>query len=294
MKTAPLLKHFRIDHPAKFRLADHACGETCGLDMSKSKAKAALRKDIERLSKLQERLYADHRWAVLVILQGIDASGKDSAIEHVMSGINPQGCEVTSFKAPSSAELDHDFLWRHVVRLPRRGHIGIFNRSYYEEVLVVRVHPELLEKQKLPNTMSRSGIWAQRFADICSHERHLVQNGTRVLKFFLNVSKDEQRKRFLDRLDDPDKHWKFNAGDLGERRLWDDYMAAYEDMIRNTSIPDAPWYVVPADDKWFCRMVIAAALVQALEGIDPQFPKVDSAALREMKQARKALAAEEK
>jgi PPK2 family polyphosphate:nucleotide phosphotransferase len=229
---------------------------------------------------------------VLVILQGMDASGKDSAIKHAMSGINPQGCEVTAFKAPSNEELEHDFLWRHVVRLPTRGRIGIFNRSYYEEVLVVRVHPELLEKQRLPRLAAKQSIWRQRFSDICAFERHLVNNGTRVLKFFLHVSKEEQRKRFLDRLDDPEKRWKFNPGDIGERKLWNKYMAAYQDMIRHTSIPEAPWYVVPADDKWFCRMIIAAALAQALEELRPQYPPLDQAMLREIRKARKALLAE--
>jgi PPK2 family polyphosphate:nucleotide phosphotransferase len=290
MNTAHLLSRYRIDRPARFRLAAYACDETGGFDMSKDEAKAAVKNDIERLSKLQERLYAHNRWAVLVILQGMDASGKDSAIEHVMSGINPQGCEVTSFKAPSAEELDHDFMWRHVVRLPTRGRIGIFNRSYYEEVLVVRVHPDLLAKQQLP-AMGR-GIWRQRFTDICSFERHLVNNGTRVLKFFLHVSRQEQRKRFLDRLDDLDKRWKFNAGDIAERKLWPKYMAAYQDMIRHTSIPEAPWYVVPADDKWYCRMIIAAALVRTLEDLRPQFPRVTPAMLREMARARRALLAE--
>jgi PPK2 family polyphosphate:nucleotide phosphotransferase len=292
MKTAELLNHFRVDRPEGFRLAARDCAETCGLDMDKDEAKAAIKDDLERLSDLQERLYADRRWAVLVILQGIDASGKDGVIEHVMSGFNPQGCEVTSFKAPSSHELDHDYLWRHVVRLPARGHIGIFNRSHYEEVLVVRVHPELLAKQRLPDTAGKAGIWQQRFADICAFERHLAHNGTRVVKFFLHVSKKEQRKRFLDRLADPEKHWKFDAGDIRERQVWTRYMAAYQDMIRHTSIPEAPWYVVPADDKWFCRMVIAAALVRTLEDLRPQYPQVDQATLREMRKARTALLAE--
>jgi PPK2 family polyphosphate:nucleotide phosphotransferase len=292
MKTAKLLKHFRIDKPARFRLAAHDAADTCGLDMSKGEAKAAIKDDIERLSQLQERLYAEHRWAVLVILQGIDASGKDSAIEHVMAGINPQGCQVTSFKAPSASEREHDFLWRHVVRLPPRGSIGIFNRSYYEEVLVVRVHPELLAQQRLPGKVDKKHIWTQRFSDICAFERYLVKNGTRVVKFFLNVSKTEQRKRFLDRLDDPDKHWKFNPGDLAERKLWSRYTAAYQDMIRHTSTPEAPWYVVPADDKWFCRMVIAAALVETLEQIDPHYPPVDKAMRQQIRKARKALLAE--
>ncbi|MPZ58371.1 MAG: polyphosphate kinase 2 family protein [Rhizobiales bacterium] len=291
MKTARLLSRFRIDTPARFRLAGRTYAETCGFDTDKDDAKAALKSDLERLSHLQERLYAHDRWAVLVILQGMDACGKDSAIKHVMSGINPQGCEVTSFKAPSAEELEHDFLWRHAVRLPTRGRIGIFNRSHYEEVLVVRVHPELLERQRLPE-MNRRRIWPQRFSDICAFERYLVHNGTRVLKFFLNVSREEQRKRFLDRLDDPEKRWKFSVGDIAERKLWNKYMAAYEDMIRHTSIPEAPWYVVPADDKWFCRMIIGAALVRTLQELRPQYPRVDQAMLREMRKARRALLAE--
>jgi PPK2 family polyphosphate:nucleotide phosphotransferase len=292
MKTAPLLKRFRVDRPAEFRLAEHDGSDNGGLDMSKGAAKAAVKEDIKRLERLQERLYADHRWAVLVILQGMDAAGKDGIIKHVMSGINPQGCEVTAFKAPSAEELDHDFLWRSVKRLPARGHVGIFNRSYYEEVLVVRVHPELLEKQRLPEAKPKDNIWNQRFADICAFERHLSHNGTRVLKFFLNVSKDEQRKRLLDRVNDPDKYWKFNPGDLVERKLRERYIAAYEDMIRNTSTPEAPWYVVPADDKWFCRMIVGAAIVQALEALHPRYPVVDKAALRTMKKAGKALSSE--
>jgi PPK2 family polyphosphate:nucleotide phosphotransferase len=292
MDTARLLSRFRIDRPARFRLAARDCADTCGFDMDKDEAKAALKDDIERLAHLQERLYAHDRWALLVIFQGMDACGKDSAIKHVMSGINPQGCEVTSFKAPSAEELDHDFLWRHAVRLPSRGRIGIFNRSYYEEVLVVRVHPELLERQKLPDSLSQAGIWRRRFADICGFERHLVHNGTRIVKFFLNVSREEQRRRFLDRLDDPEKRWKFNANDIAERELWNKYMAAYQDMIHHTSIPEAPWYVVPADNKWFCRMIIAAALVRTLAELRPQYPRVGQAMLREMRRARRALLAE--
>ena len=291
MKTAPLLSRVRVDLPTRFRLAGRNCAETFGIDMNKAEAKAALSSDLDRLSHLQERLYAENRTAVLVILQGIDASGKDSAIKHVLSGINPQGCEVTSFKAPSAEEMEHDFLWRHVIRLPTRGRIGIFNRSYYEEVLVVRVHPDLLERQRLPKINPRT-IWPQRFADICAFERHLVNNGTRVLKFFLHISKEEQRKRFLERLDDPEKHWKFNPGDLAERKRWNRYMAAYEDMIRHTSMPQAPWYVVPADDKWICRMLIASALVQTLEKLNPQFPPVDREMRRQMEKARKALVTE--
>jgi len=292
MNTTRLLGRFRIDKPARFRLAAQDCADTCGFDMSKDEAKAALKGDLEKLTHLQERLYAHNRWAVLMIFQGIDAAGKDSAIKHVMSGINPQGCEVTSFKAPSAEELDHDFLWRCAMRVPTRGRIGIFNRSYYEEVLVVRVHPEILARQQLPEPIDRKTIWQQRFESIRGFERHLTRTGTKVLKFFLHISKDEQRKRFLERLEDPEKHWKFNPGDLAERKLWKRYEAAYDDMIRNTSIPEAPWYVVPADDKWFCRMIIGAALVKTLEDLRPHYPRVDEAMRRDMKRAKKALLAE--
>ena len=292
MITARLLSRFRIDKPARFRLAAQDCAETCGLDMDKDDAKAALKDDLDKLTHLQDRLYAHNRWAVLMIFQGIDAAGKDSAIKHVMSGINPQGCEVTSFKAPSAEELDHDFLWRHAVKLPTRGRIGIFNRSYYEEVLVVRVHPEILARQQLPDSIDKKTIWQQRFESIRGFERHLTRTGTKVLKFFLHISKDEQRKRFLERLGDPEKHWKFNPGDLAERKLWSRYEAAYDDMIRHTSIPEAPWYVVPADDKWFCRMIIASALVKTLEELRPHYPRVDKTMRRDMKRAKKALLAE--
>jgi PPK2 family polyphosphate:nucleotide phosphotransferase len=291
MKTKNLLKQFRIDKPKQFRLADHDCADTGGLDIDKDDGKAALADDVGRLEELQERLYAGGHWAVLVVLQGMDASGKDSAIDHVMSGINPQGCEVTSFKQPSTNELAHDFLWRHALRLPERGRIGIFNRSHYEEVLTVRVHPELLAKQRLPEVNKRD-IWQQRYEDIRAFERHLARNGTAVVKFMLNLSRKEQRQRFLDRIDQPDKNWKFSFGDIEERKLWPRYMTAYEDMIRNTSTPEAPWYVVPADHKWFSRMVIASALVETLTRLHPHPPTVDKPTLRKLKQARKALAAE--
>ena len=233
----------------------------------------------------------DH-WGVLLIFQAMDAAGKDSAIEHVMSGVNPQGCQVFSFKAPSAEELDHDFLWRTHRALPERGRIGIFNRSHYEEVLVVRVHPEFLDKQNLPPALDRKTIWRERFESIRNFERHVARSGTAVLKFFLNVSRDEQRKRFLDRLEEPEKHWKFSTGDIAERALWDKYMAAYEDMIRETSRPEAPWYVVPADNKWFTRLVVAAAVVDAMENLDLKFPTVDAAARKQMEGIRTALLAE--
>jgi PPK2 family polyphosphate:nucleotide phosphotransferase len=251
-----------------------------------------LAEDTERLADLQQRLYAHDRWALLVVLQGMDTAGKDGVIKHMMGGLNPQGCEVHPFKAPSAQELDHDFLWRAAIRLPARGDINIFNRSYYEEVLVVRVHPEMLARQKLPEKLVGKDIWKERFKDIRGFERHLLRSGTRVLKFFLHISKDEQRRRLLARLDEPAKRWKFNAGDFEERKRWDKYMSAYEDMIRNTSRAEAPWYVVPADHKWFARLVVARAIVEALDGLDLEFPKVDAAALKEMQKVRAALLAE--
>jgi PPK2 family polyphosphate:nucleotide phosphotransferase len=293
MKIAKLIKPFRIDNPDKFRLADHDCAETCGLDIEKDEAKEMLADSIKRLAELQERLYAQDRWSLLAIFQAVDAAGKDGAIKHVMSGVNPQGCQVHAFKAPSPEELDHDFLWRCATRLPERGRIGIFNRSYYEEVLVVRVHPDILARQKLPPDLAGKDIWKHRFKSIRGFERHLAANGTRTVKFFLNVSREEQRKRFLGRIEEPGKRWKFSMGDVAERKLWDEYMEAYEDVIRNTSREEAPWYVVPADNKWFARLVVAAALVDALESLDLHFPKVEGAALKELEQARAALLAEE-
>jgi PPK2 family polyphosphate:nucleotide phosphotransferase len=290
-KTEDLLRNFRIDNPKRFRLAEHDCATTCGLDIDKGDAKAMLADGVKRLSDLQERLYAQDQWALLAIFQAMDAAGKDSAIKHVMSGVNPQGCQVFAFKAPSPQELDHDFLWRTAMCLPERGRIGIFNRSYYEEVLVVRVHDDLLKRQRLPPNLITRDVWKQRFESIRDHERHLVRNGTRVVKFFLNVSKAEQRKRFLERLDEPAKRWKFSMGDVAERALWDRYMAAYQDMIRQTSTPEAPWYVVPADKKWFARLVVAAALVDALETIDPRFPRIDEKR-SELEKVRAALLAE--
>ncbi|MFZ0105034.1 MAG: polyphosphate kinase 2 family protein, partial [Pseudolabrys sp.] len=265
MTLGSLTKRFRIDDPDKFRLSDYDPDDSGGLTKDKSEAKAMLAEGIELLVGLQEKLYADDRWSVLIILQAMDAAGKDSVVEHVMSGVNPQGVQVHSFKQPSAEELDHNFLWRAAQRLPERGRIGIFNRSYYEEVLVVRVHSELLERQKLPKPLVGKDIWNQRFDDICAFERHLARNGTRILKFFLHVSKEEQRKRFLARIDEPAKRWKFSMADVAERKFWDKYQEAYEDMIRHTSHPEAPWFVVPADHKWFTRMVVAGALVQELQ-----------------------------
>jgi PPK2 family polyphosphate:nucleotide phosphotransferase len=289
MKTADIAKRFRIDSPEKFRLRDFDPADTGGLANDKDAFHDMLKADAKRLGKLQERLYAEGRWAVLVILQGMDASGKDGIIENVLSGVDPQGCEVTSFKQPSAQDLAHDFLWRTTLRLPERGRIGIFNRSYYEEVLVVRVHPEYLG-QKLPAPLVTDNIWKERFEDIVAFEKHLARSGTLVLKFFLNMSQREQSKQMLERLEEPDKHWKFNAGDLKERALWDKYMAAYEDAIRNTSTKDAPWYVVPADNRWFSRMVVAGAVADAVKKLDSQYPPLsakDMAALREMKKALK-------
>jgi PPK2 family polyphosphate:nucleotide phosphotransferase len=292
MKLEKLIKRFRVDDPDHFRLASFDPGDTGGLDLDKDEAKAVLAEDLDRLSDLQERLYADNRWSLLVVLQAMDAAGKDGVIKHVMTGLNPQGCLVHSFKAPSPDELDHDFLWRAAQYLPARGDIGIFNRSHYEEVLVVRVHPELLQRQRIPKELIGKNIWKERFKSIRAFERHIARSGTIVLKFFLHVSKGEQRHRFLARLEQPAKRWKFSMGDVAERKLWDKYMAAYEDMIRATSRPDAPWYVVPADNKPFARLVVAKAMIEALEGLDLKFPKVDPAALKEMEKVRKALVAE--
>src|SRR5712692_6536768 len=292
MKPAKILKRYRIDDPDRFRLTSFDCADTGGLDLDKDAANALLAQDSERLARLQERLYAYDRWALLVVLQGMDTAGKDGVIKHVMNGVNPQGCEVHPFKAPSADELDHDFLWRAAIRLPARGGIGIFNRSYYEEVLVVRVHPDMLARQKLPEQLVGKDIWKERFKDIRGFERHLRRSGTLVLKFFLHISREEQRRRLLARLDEPAKRWKFNAGDFAERKLWGKYMAAYEDMIRHTSRPEAPWYVVPADHKWFARLVVARAIVETLESLDLEYPKVDAAALKEMQKVRAALLAE--
>jgi PPK2 family polyphosphate:nucleotide phosphotransferase len=304
MKLAKLIKRYRIDDPEHFKLAAFDPADTGGLDLDKDNAKAMLEQDVERLAKLQERLYAHDRWSLLVVLQAMDAAGKDGVIKHVMSGVNPQGCEVHPFKAPNAEELDHDFLWRVAMRLPQRGRIGIFNRSHYEEVLVVRVHPEMLAQQKLPPSLTlprkrgREGrgqdIWKQRFNDIRGFERHLARNGVAVVKFFLHISKEEQRQRLLARVDEPAKRWKFSMTDIAERKLWDKYMDAYEDAIRATSREEAPWYVVPADHKWFARLVVAAAMIEALETLDLEYPKVEGKALEELQQVRAALVAEQR
>jgi PPK2 family polyphosphate:nucleotide phosphotransferase len=292
MKLEHIAKRFRIDKADKFHLSAYDPAECCGLTIDKAEAKQMLAEGIDRLNELQQRLYASGRWSVLIVLQAMDAAGKDSIIKHVMSGINPQGCEVHSFKQPSEEELRHDFLWRVAQRLPENGRIGIFNRSHYEEVLTVRVRPELLESQKLPKQLDGKGLWQRRFDDIRAFERHLARNGTLILKFFLNVSREEQRKRFLERIAEPAKRWKFSMGDVEDRKLWNKYMDAYQDMIRHTSIDEAPWYVVPADQKWFTRLVVAAAMVRAIDGLKLEYPKVEGKALKELYKARKALEAE--
>ncbi len=288
MKLREFAKPFRIANGAHFRLKDFDPAETLGLK-SKEQAQKELARGVERLAELQGKLYAQDRWAVLLILQAMDAAGKDSTIKHVMSGVNPQGCQVHAFKAPSVEELQHDFLWRTSRSVPERGQIGIFNRSYYEEVLVVRVHPELLDREKIPTPLVSKHLWEQRYKDINAFERHLTGNGIVVLKFFLHLSKKEQKKRFFDRLDDPEKNWKFSMNDALERQYWDEYMHAYEDMIRNTSTKHAPWYIVPADHKWFSRMVVAEATIEALENLDLSFPKMDAEKRKELKNARAAL-----
>jgi PPK2 family polyphosphate:nucleotide phosphotransferase len=287
---ADFIAPYRIDDPASFHLNRHDCAAKGGLD--KDKAKDIIEANRERLSDLQERLYAEDRWSVLVIFQGLDAAGKDSAIEHVMHGVNPQGCDVHSFKVPTSHELDHDFMWRALTRLPERGRIGIFNRSYYEELLVVRVHPDVLAKERIPKPLVTRHIWKERFEDINNIEKYLARNGTLILKFFLHTSKEEQRQRFLERLEQPAKRWKFSMGDIAERALWDKYQAAYQDMIRHTSTPHARWHVVPADHKWMARVVIGSAIVDAIERIDPQYPKPGRAQLAEFKRVQQALESE--
>jgi PPK2 family polyphosphate:nucleotide phosphotransferase len=273
MLPSEIIDRFRVSKGSGFKLADCDAGDTCGLDIDKKEAKDLLETGVKRLASLQDRLYADDRWAILMILQGIDTAGKDGVIKHVMSGVNPQGCEVHAFKAPSENEIDHDFLWRTTVALPTRGRIGIFNRSYYEETIVVRVHPEFLRRQRLPEKLITPEIWEQRFEDISNFERYLAHNGVLTLKFFLNISKEEQLRRLLARIDDPEKRWKFQARDVEERKLWDEYMHAYQETIRHTASKYAPWYVVPADHKWFTRLVVAAALVEQMEKLDLKFPK---------------------
>lgn len=292
MKIEKIIRHCRIDKPHRFRLARHDPSERFGLSTDINDVKDKLADGIARLEDLQERLYADGKWSVLLIFQAMDAAGKDSAIKHVMSGVNPQGCEVHSFKQPSAEELEHDFLWRAAQRLPSRGRIGIFNRSHYEEVLVVRVHPELLQRQKLPAGTIGPDIWKHRFKEIRAFERHLALNGMLVLKFYLHISKEEQRKRFLARIDEPVKRWKLSPNDIKERERWDRYMAAYEEMVRGTSTPDAPWYVIPADHKHVAWILVAEAIIEALNGLKLDYPKVRGKALKELKDVEKALHAE--
>ncbi|MFL6350255.1 MAG: polyphosphate kinase 2 family protein [Bryobacteraceae bacterium] len=287
-KPSKFIKRYCVEHGEDFRLKDVDPADTQGLDL-KEQAQGFLEKGVARLSELQQKLYAQNQWAVLVILQGMDGAGKDSVIRHVMSGVNPQGCEVYSFKQPSQEDLNHDFLWRASKLLPQRGRIGIFNRSYYEEVLVVRVHPEVLAKQELPDSIRHKKIWKDRFEDINAFERYLNRNGVLLRKFFLHLSKEEQKKRFLSRLDEPDKNWKFSEADVKEREHWGDYMQAYEDMIRHTATPHAPWFVVPADHKWFTRMVVSSAIIDSLESLRLSFPRVDKTKLKELDAARKLL-----
>ena len=288
MKTAKLEKSYRVHDGKHFRLKDFDPADTGHWD-SVDEAKEQVQKDIARMAELQSMLYAQDRWSLLLIFQAMDAAGKDGTIKHVMSGVNPEGCQVHSFKAPSATELQHDFLWRTTNCLPERGHIGIFNRSYYEEVLVVRVHPPVLNSQLIPSSLITKDIWKERFEDIDCFERHMTRNGTVIRKFFLHLSKKEQKKRFLARLDEPEKNWKFSEADIQERECWDDYQEAYEDMIRHTATEDAPWYVVPADNKWFTHLVVAAAIVETLEGLDLAYPKVDAAKLKGIAAARRAL-----
>jgi len=283
-----LAEPYRVENGKHFKLKDFDPGDT-GKWKSKEHAEEVLLKGVQQMAALQDKLYAQDRWALLLMFQAMDAAGKDGAIKHVMSGVNPQGCQVYSFKAPSAEELDHDFLWRTQRCVPERGRIGIFNRSYYEEVLVVRVHPELLKAERVPASLLNKDIWEQRFADIRSYENYLTRNGVVVRKFFLHLSKKEQKKRFLARLEQPEKNWKFSAADIHEREYWADYMKVYEDMIRNTSTAEAPWYVVPADNKWYTRLVVAAAIVHTLEDLGVAYPKVDAAKRKELKESQAAL-----
>jgi PPK2 family polyphosphate:nucleotide phosphotransferase len=288
-----LSRPYRVTDGKSFHLDDVAPGDTGGLEAGdKPRAREALAAGVEALAALQDMLYAQDRWAVLLVFQAMDAAGKDAAIKHVMSGVNPQGCQVASFKAPSEEELDHDFLWRCQRHLPERGRIGIFNRSYYEEVLVVRVHPEILARQKLPPELVGKGLWEQRHRDIRAFERYLSRNGVAIRKFFLHVSRDEQKRRFLERIRDPQKHWKFQAGDVAERARWKEYMAAYEEAIRETAADHAPWYVVPADNKWFTHVVVASAVVDCLASLGLHYPVVPAERLRDLQAAKRTLLAE--
>jgi PPK2 family polyphosphate:nucleotide phosphotransferase len=283
--ASKLVAPYRVDEGKKFRLKDFDPADT-GKIHSKEQAEQLLQQGIASMAELQNKLYAQDRWGLLLIFQAMDAAGKDGAIKHVMSGVNPQGCQVYSFKQPSSEELNHDYLWRTMQRLPERGRIGIFNRSYYEEVLVVRVHPEALKNERMPLSLVDKHIWEERFHDINAVESYCSRNGIVIRKFFLNLSKKEQKRRFLDRLDQPEKNWKFSAADVKEREYWDDYMAAYEDMITQTATRHAPWYVVPADNKWFTRVVVATAIVETLESLKVDYPKLDAQQLKQLEKAR--------
>jgi len=289
-KARKFAKPFRITNGGKFRMKDVDPGDTLGFKSeAKPRAKEALTIGVQLLAELQDKLYAQDKWGVLLIFQAMDAAGKDGTIKHVMSGVNPQGCQVYSFKSPSAEDLDHDYLWRCMKCLPNRGHIGIFNRSYYEEVLVVRVHPEFLEKQKIPPELVTKRIWEERFQDIRCFERYLNRNGIVVVKFFLHVSKKEQKRRFLARAEEPEKNWKFSGSDMAEREYWNEYQEAYEDLIRNTATKESPWYVVPADNKWFTRVVVASAVVDTLASLNLAYPKVDEARLADIAKAKKTL-----
>ncbi|MFL6514041.1 MAG: polyphosphate kinase 2 family protein [Chthoniobacterales bacterium] len=290
-KAREFAKPFRIEKGKDFRLKDIDPDDTRGLSEEEHKgaAKEALATGVAALAELQDKLYAQDKWAVLLMFQAMDAAGKDGAIKHVMSGVNPQGCKVFSFKSPSAEDLDHDYLWRCMKVLPNRGEIGIFNRSYYEEVLVVRAHPEYLAKQKLPPELVTKNIWKERFEDICNFEQYLSRNGVLIRKFFLHVSKKEQKRRFMDRIDDPEKNWKFSANDASERDYWDDYMEFYEDLIRHTATDYAPWYVVPADNKWFTRVVVASGVIEALDSLNLEYPKVGKQQLAELAAAKEKL-----
>ncbi len=297
MKTKEMLRRasefvepFEVTRGKHFRLKDIDPGDTLGFKSAdKPRAKEALAMGVEALANLQDKLYADDRWSLLLIFQAMDAAGKDGAIKHVMSGVNPQGCQVYSFKTPSAEDLDHDYLWRCMKCLPNRGHIGIFNRSYYEETLVVRVHPEFLARQKIPAPLMTHRVWKERFEDIRNFEQYLTHNGTVVRKFFLHVSKKEKKRRFLERIENPEKNWKFSSSDTAERQHWDEYMDAYEDMIRHTATPEAPWYVVPADNKWFTRGVVAAVVIKTLASLGLKYPEVGEDKLKELAAAKRAL-----
>ena len=292
--ASKLAKPYRVTSGKKFRLKDYDPADTGDLKSEeKPRATEALKAGVQELAALQDVLYAQDRWSVLLVFQAMDAAGKDGTIKHVMSGVNPQGCQVTSFKVPTSDDLDHDFLWRCMKQLPERGRIGIFNRSYYEETLVVRVHPEFLAGQKLPPELVTKHIWDERFQDIRAFERYLARNGTIVLKFFLHVSKEEQKKRFLERIEEPEKNWKFSANDIKERARWDDYMKAYEETIRATATEDAPWFVVPADNKWFTRIVVASAIIDALAALDLKYPRLTAAQRAGLAKAKETLLASE-